>query len=386
MTAALTMSLRGRLGAAAMHTKAGPPSLAILDDYLSISRSYFNHIPSSQLKIDIFDKPLPQSTPAEQAALVEQLRPFTAISTMRERTAFPGSLLRQLPNLRLLLCTGTQFETFDLQTAREMGITVAAAPGRGRTDAQVARGAYVRDIRKGGGHPTTQHTWALILALAQNVAADDAVVKRGGWQTEMAVGLAGKTLGVVGLGRLGAGVARIATLAFGMKVVCWSASLDQTKADQKAAELGLPIEDEFGEKTFRAVSKEELFRNSDVVSMHYVLSERSKGLLGKHELSIMKKSALVVNTSRGPLIDEEALLEAAQKGQIKGVALDVYGQEPLPADSPWRSKHWGTNGTSRVLLTPHMGYVEEGVMNTWYAETAENVERWLAGDVILHQK
>lgn len=386
MRASLTMSLRSRIGSAAMHTKSNPPSLAILDDYLSISRPHFRQIPSSRLNIEVFDTPLPQTSPSEQAALAERLRPFTAISTMRERTAFPGSLLRQLPNLRLLLCTGTQFETFDLAAAREMGITVAAAPGRGRTDIPVAHGAHVRDIRKGGGHPATHHTWAMILALARNVAADDAVVKSGGWQTDMAIGLAGKTLGIVGLGRLGAAVARIGVLAFGMRVVCWSTSLDQAKADQTAASLGLPTEDEFGEKTFRAVSKEELFRNADIVSMHYVLSERSKGIMGKQELALMKKDALVVNTSRGPLIDEEALLEAAQEGRIKGVALDVFGQEPLPANSPWRSTNWGTDGKSRVLLTPHMGYVEEGIMNTWYAETAENVERWLAGDVILHQK
>lgn len=383
---AMSKSLGGRLRTAALHTKASPPSLAILDDYLSISRPHFSHIPSSRLSIDVFDTPLPHTTPAEKEALAERLYPFTAISTMRERTAFPGSLLRQLPNLRLLLCTGTQFETFDLATARELGITVAAAPGRGRTGVTAAQGAHLRDIRNGGGHPATHHTWAMILALARNVAADDAAVKSGRWQTDMVTGLSGKTLGIVGLGRLGAAVARIGVLAFQMKVECWSVSLDQEKADQTAAQLGLPIKDEFGNKTFQAVNKEELFRNADVVSMHYVLSERSKSIMGKQELSLMKRDAFVVNTSRGPLIDEAALLEAAQAGRIKGVALDVFGQEPLPMDSPWRSTRWGVEGTSRVLLTPHMGYVEEGIMNTWYAETAENVERWLAGDTILHQK
>lgn len=379
--------LKRQFHSAATHTAAKEtPSLAILDDYLSISRPHFKNVPPSSLKIEIIDTPLPQTTPTEQAALAERLRPFTAISTMRERTAFPGSLLRQLPNLKLLLCTGTQFEMFDLQTAKELGITVAAAPGRGRTDIANEKGAYVRDIRKGGGHPATHHTWAMILALARNVAADDAVVKSGGWQTDMAIGLGGKTLGIVGLGRLGAAVARIGVLAFGMKVICWSSSLDQEKSDQMATQLGLPLEDEFGDKTFRVVAKDELFRQADIVSMHYVLSERSRGIMGRRELSLMKQDALVVNTSRGPLIDEEALLEVAQQGLIKGMALDVFGQEPLPTDSPWRSTDWGTNGKSRVLLTPHMGYVEEGIMNTWYAETAENVERWLAGQEILHQK
>lgn len=383
----VSRSLRSPQLSTTIHTGSKiPPSLAILDDYLSISHPHFKTIPSSSLKVDVFTSPIPQNTPAEQDALAERLRPFTAISTMRERTAFPGSLLRQLPNLKLLLCTGTQFETFDLQTAKELGITVAAAPGRGRTDASVAKGEYVRDIRKGGGHPATHHTWALILALARNVAADDAAIKNGGWQTDMAIGLGGKTLGIVGLGRLGAAVARIGVLAFGMKVVCWSSSLTQEKADIMATQLGLPLTDEYGDKTFRAVAKEQLFQEADVVSMHYVLSERSKGIMGEQELSLMKKDALVVNTSRGPLIDEEALLKAAQQGRIKGVAVDVFGQEPLPADSPWRSQNWGRAGMSRVILTPHMGYVEEGIMNTWYAETAENVERWLAGEEILHLK
>lgn len=225
----------------------------------------------------------------------------------------------------------------------------------------------------------------MILGLARNIAGDDASVKTGGWQTDMAVGLTGKTLGVVGLGRLGAAVARIGILAFGMSVVCWSSRLDQAKADEMAIELGVPTENEFGEKTFQAVGKEELFESADVVSMHYVLSERSRGIVGAPELALMKKDALLINTSRGPLIDEAALLDAATNGKIRGVALDVFESEPLPATSPWRSQDWGSGGRSRVLLTPHMGYVEEGIMNAWYSETAENVERWLDGREILHR-
>lgn len=225
----------------------------------------------------------------------------------------------------------------------------------------------------------------MILALARNIAADDTAIKAGGWQTDMAVGLTGKTLGVVGLGRLGAAVARIGILAFGMRAVAWSSSLDQAKADEMAEKLGLPTENEYGEKTFQAVSNEELFKQSDVVSLHYVLSERSKGIVGAPELATMKDTALLINSSRGPLIDEPALLDTVSKGRIRGVALDVFEHEPLPADSPWRSQAWGTDGRSRVLLTPHMGYVEEGIMNAWYAETAENVERWLDGREILHR-
>ncbi|KAF9767130.1 hypothetical protein IL306_000359 [Fusarium sp. DS 682] len=303
---------------------------------------------------------------------------------MRERTPFSGELLRQLPNLKLLLCTGTQFETFDLETAQRLGITVATAPGRGRSDA-VQTTQHKQDIRKGGSHPATHHTWAMILTLARNIAADDASIKAGGWQSDMAIGLSGKTLGVVGLGRLGAAVARIGSLAFGMKIKCWSSSLDQTKADEMAVKLGLPLEDEDGNKTFQAVSKEELFATADVVTLHYVLSDRSRGIVGAKELKAMKPSALLVNTSRGALIDETALLEAATEGSIRGVALDVFESEPLPADSPWRSQDWGRGKRSRVLVTPHMGYVEEGIMNSWYAEQAENVERWLDGREILHR-
>ncbi|KAF5240348.1 hypothetical protein FANTH_9608 [Fusarium anthophilum] len=364
-----------------LHGKSSTPSLLVLDDYLRISAKHFEHLQHPKLQVEISDTYLSQRTAEEKSSLVEKLYPYDIISTMRERTPFPGELLRQLPNLKLLLCTGTQFETFDLEAAKKLGITVASALGRGRSDGT----QHKQDIRKGGSHPATHHTWAMILALARNIAADDASIKTGGWQSDMAVGLSGKTLGVVGLGRLGAAVARIGFLAFGMKIKCWSSSLDQAKADEMAVKLGLPTVDEDGDKTFQAVSKEELFATADVVTLHYVLSERSRGLVGVKELEAMKKSALLVNTSRGALIDETALLGAANKGSIRGVALDVFDSEPLPADSPWRSQDWGKCNKSRVLVTPHMGYVEEGIMNSWYAEQAENVERWLEGKDVLHQ-
>lgn len=359
-------------------------SLLILDDYLQISPHHFAHLQPPDLQVESLDTHIPQRNSQERRDLVEKLYKHDIISTMRERTPFPGDLLRQLPNLKLLLCTGTQFETFDLETAERLGIVVATAPGRGRTDA-VQTTQHRQDIRKGMAHPATQHTWAMILSLARNIAADDASIKAGGWQTDMAIGLAGKTLGIVGLGRLGAAVAKIGALAFGMKIRCWSASLDQAKADEMATKLGLPLQDADGDKTFQAVSKEDLFETADVVSLHYVLSDRSRGIVGAKELNTMKKSALLVNTSRGPLIDEAALAEAATQGVVRGVALDVFEMEPLPADSPWRSTCWGKDNKSRVLVTPHMGYVEEGIMNGWYSEQAENVERWLDGREILHR-
>lgn len=358
-----------------------PVRVAIVDDYLSTSKEHFAHIPSSQALITTFTDSLPpyshpSTTDGQRHALVDRLKPFTVIVSMRERTPLPADLLKQLANLKLLLATGTQFQTFDLQAAKDLGIAVHSARGRGRSDKPAPPKSG--DITKGGAHPTTQHTWAMILALARNVAKDDAVLKAGGWQTDLAIGLTGKTLGIVGLGRLGAAVARVGVLAWGMRVVCWSASLTQEKANQAAQELGLPV-DQGGEKTFKAVEKDKLFQMADVVSVHYVLSERSKGVVGRKELEAMRTSALFVNTSRGPLADEEALLDTLEKGKIKGAALDVFDIEPLPKESPWRKTKWGEEGRSNVLLTPHMGYVEEGNMHTWYDEQAEMLEWWLEG-------
>jgi lactate dehydrogenase-like 2-hydroxyacid dehydrogenase len=365
---------------------SSPIALAILDDYHNISLHHFTHIPPSKLSITVFTDTLPSSSDADREALVARLMPFSTLCTMRERTAFPSSLLRQLPNLRYIFATGGKFESWDIHTMKELGITVCAAPGKGRTD---GKGGAVAtrslSVKKGGGHPTTQHVWALILALARNIAADDKVVKgTSGWQTELAIGLAGKTLGLVGFGRIGSHVARVGVLAFGMKVVCWSENLTQEKADELAGEAGVPVvgggDDE---KTFRVVRKEEVFK-ADVVSVHYVLSERSRGLVAKEELGWMKPSALLINTSRGPLVDEGALLETLRQGRIRGAAVDVFDIEPLPADSPWRTEDWDVKGKSRVLLTPHMGYVEECTMQTWYEETAENVERLVEGRELLH--
>ncbi|CAA9965164.1 hypothetical protein CFE70_009126 [Pyrenophora teres f. teres 0-1] len=376
-----------------------PIKLAVLDDYHNIAARHFAHIDRSKLSVTVFNDTLPsyshpETTDASRSALVARLQPFTVLSTMRERTPFPAALLRRLPNLKVVLGTGGKFESWDLDTMRLMGIKVCAAPGKGRTDGKgSAQSPRSLPVKQGGGHPTTQHVWALILGLARNIAADDAVVKGkgrpAGWQTELAMGLQGKTLGLVGLGRIGAHVARVAVLAFGMKVICWSTNLTQASADALAHEVGVPV---IGggiaspsEKTFKVVTKKELFSTSDVVSINYVLSSRSLGIIGAPELNAMKPSALLINTSRGPLIDEAALLDTLRKGRIRGAAIDVFDIEPLPADSPWRTENWETKGKSRVLLTPHMGYVEEGTMTAWYEETAENVERLVEGKELLHR-
>ncbi|KAF2501124.1 D-isomer specific 2-hydroxyacid dehydrogenase [Lophium mytilinum] len=376
--------------------------MAILDDYLSLAAPHFSHIPATTLSTTRL-APLPPLTPSTLPLYTETLAPYTILSTMRERTPLPRTLLETLPNLRLVLATGSQFETFDKPAMRDLNIALVAAPARGRVDGtgKWAGRGLVGSARDGGGHPTTQHAWALILGLVRNVAGDDAVVKgkrKGGppapapsppWQTTLATGLQGKVLGVVGLGRLGAAVARVGVLAFGMRVVCWSENLTQEKADKMAGEMGLPVKGgglaEEGERTFRFVGKEELFRQADVVTVHYVLSERSRGMVGERELGAMKAEAFFVNTSRGPLVEEKALFETLRAGRIKGAALDVFDIEPLPVDSPWRTEDWDEPGKSRVLLTPHMGYVEEGTMNTWYEESAENLERWLDGRELLHR-
>ncbi|KAK7044809.1 glycerate dehydrogenase [Favolaschia claudopus] len=328
------------------------PSLAILDDYSDYSSPHFSHLSSKRLHITVFRDTIVPINETEAARLAERLKPFDLISTMRERTSFPGSLLRQLPNLKLLLATGTQFETFDLATAKELGIPVLAAPGLGRTD-QLTSSPPRPNMKKGASHPTVQMTW------------DDAAIKSnpGAWQSGLATGLIGRTIGIVGLGRLGAAVARVAHLAWGMRVVAWSANLTQDKADAMAT----------APKHSWRWGKEELFQTADVVSLHYVLGPRSRGIVGARELGLMKPDALLVNASRGPLIDQPALLDVLEHGRIRG-------------DSPWRrSGYWGQNGRSRVLTTPHMGYVDEGLMNAWYAETAENVERWLDGKDVLHR-
>lgn len=351
------------------------PSLAIIDDHLNTSAPHFARIPDSKLQVITFNDTITPFNGENEKRLIKRLLPFNMISTVRERTAFPGSLLRQLPNLKLLLATGTQFEMFDLAAARELGISVVSAPGLGRTN---QASAMSPDIRKGNVHPTTQHTWAMILALARNIAADDATLKSGsGWQSELAIGLPTLTMGIVGLGRLGAAVARVAHLAWGMRVVCWSENLTQARADRMALSVGLPTDDgPDGTKTFRVLPKDDMLSTADIVSMHYVLSDRSRHVIGAKDLERRKTWALLINTSRGALIDQDALVDTLEHGKIRGAALDVFEVEPLPSDSPWRrTAYWGTNGRSRLLTTPHMGYVDQGLMNTWYAETAENVER-----------
>lgn len=277
---------------------------------------------------------------------------------MRERTPFPHDLITRLPNLKLLLTTGVRNAGLDLPAFKDQGVPVAGT--------------------KGGGQSTQQHCVAMILALARNLIADDLSVKTGGWQTGITLPLAGRKFGALGLGRLGLAVGRIMHVAFGMEVISWSPNLTQAKADEQARAVRLP------EGTFKVVSREELFSESDVLSVHVVLSDRSRGMVTAKDLSLLKSDALFVNTSRGPIVVDEDLLEVLKKGKIRAAALDVFELEPLPSDSPWRTMKWGQEGRSQVLLTPHTGYAERETLTNWYQEQVENIVRWQKGEALAN--
>lgn len=261
------------------------------------------------------------------------------VVAMRERTPFTAARLERLTELRLLVTTGMGNAAIDIEAAARQGVTVCGTGG-------VASA-------------TVEHSWALILAWARSIPAEDASVRDGGWQTTVGFDLAGKTLGLVGLGRLGSAMVPVAK-AFGMEVLAWSQNLDPAAAAEAGA---------------RAVTKEELFRAADVVSVHYKLSERSVGLVGSPELGLMKRTALLVNTSRGPIVDTAALLDALWNRRIAGAALDVYDSEPLPPGDPLRQ-------APRTVLTPHLGYVTGDTYDLFYGEAVEDIASFLAGEPV----
>ncbi|KAI1851218.1 hypothetical protein JX266_003293 [Neoarthrinium moseri] len=342
--------------------------IAVLDDYQQLSKPHFDRLRDAGYQVTVYtDTLLPYNhpdTPQDaKDALIKRLEPYDIISTMRERTPIPGDLVSRLPNLKILLTTGARNASIDVKSLLGRGIPVAGTVAE-----------------KNSPDSTTQHCVALILGLARNLAQDDKAMKAGEWQSQVNTGLSGKLFGTLGLGRLGAAVSRIMHLAFGMRIIAWSSNLTQEAADEKAKAAGLPVEDGNGEKTFKVVSRDELFSQADVVSVQLVLSERSRGLINKADLDKMKKSALFVNTSRGPIVNEKDLFETARAGKIRGVALDVYSIEPLPQDSEWRTTKWGEGGSSNVLLTPHMGYVENEPLSAWYEQQVDNILRWEKGE------
>ena len=353
------------------HTMASSPSsisMAILDDYPNIAPPHFSHL--QNLKITSYPQTLNAAKQDGLDNLINRLHPYQIISTMRERTAFPAELQRQLPNLKLLMTTGPRNASIDMACAKDRGILVTGTKGDQPTETSKFSTDDIPPPPK--GNSVNQHSWALLLGLASRLPRDDHAVKADpeAWQSGLAIPLGGKVLGVVGLGKLGQLMAKTGVLGFGMEVIAWSENLTQEKADAAAERDGL------SKGTYRAVSKEEMYKRADVVSLHLVLSERSRGVVGEKELGMMKKSALLLNTSRGGLIDEPALLKTLKEGGIRGAALDVYWEEPLPPDSPWRSREF----KSELVLSPHMGYVNAGTMNRWYQEQAEIVEKWMKGE------
>ena len=304
--------------------------VAILDDYQDVALRLADwSAVRRRAEITVFNDHL-----ADPAAVVERLHPFDVVCVMRERTPLSRDILQQLPRLKLIASTGPRNAAIDMRVAAERGIVVTAT-GYEST-------------------PTIELSWALILASARHLAREAASVRDGGWQTRIGTNLRGKCLGVIGLGNIGKEVARIA-LAFGMTVIAWSQNLTSEIASAAGATL---------------VDKDALFRQADIVTIHLILSRRTSGLVGAAELALMKPTAWLVNTSRGPIVDEAALIEALQARRIAGAALDVFEIEPLPADHPFRS-------LDNVLATPHIGYVTEELYRTFYGDAAASIAAWL---------
>ena len=306
--------------------------IVLLDDYQGVALDYggWDRVPDEWQLIAL------EGHIADADALVEALSDAEIVVAMRERTPFPAALLDRLPDLKLLITTGMANASIDVAAAHRNGVVVSGTGSKGA--------------------PTAELTWGLILALLRSIPAEDAGMREGGWQRTIGGDLEGATLGLVGLGRLGRRMAPIAK-AFGMDAIAWSQNLDPDAARAAGAE---PVE------------KRELFERADVVSVHYKLSERSRGLVGAAEIGAMKPSAYLVNTSRGPIVDTDALLVALESGAIAGAGIDVYDTEPLPADHPLRS-------APRTVLTPHLGYVTEDTYATFFADAVEDVLDYLDG-------
>ncbi|RNL87583.1 D-2-hydroxyacid dehydrogenase family protein [Halostreptopolyspora alba] len=309
--------------------------VAVLDDYQDIARRYgdWGTLPEDA-ELTVFTDHLD-----EHDALVERLEPFEVVCAMRERTPFPGELLARLPNLRLLVTTGRANQSIDMEAARSLGITVSGTASLTT--------------------PTVELTWALILALARRIPQEDRSVRSGGWQRTVGADLHGATLGVMGLGRLGARVAAIGS-AFGMRVLAWSPNL----TDERAAEHGAT-----------RVEREELLRQCDIATIHLKLGDRSRDLVGARELELLGPDGFLVNTSRGPIVNEDALVAALRSGTIAGAGIDVYDSEPPPADHPLRT-------APNCVLTPHLGYVTRDNYEVFFRETVEDVVGFLRGSPV----
>lgn len=308
----------------------------ILDDYPGVATSYADWSVLEGIATQALREHL-----GDEDAVAAALSGVEVVVAMRERTPFPASLLQRLPDLRLLVTTGMRNASIDLDAARAAGVVVCGTSSLPT--------------------PPVELTWALVLGLARHLVPEVDALRRGGpWQSTVGADLAGATLGVVGLGKLGTRVAAVGK-AFGMDVLAWSPHL----TDERASAAGVR----------RAGALTDLLAASDVVTLHLVLSESTRGLVGERELAAMRPTAFLVNTSRAGLVDTEALAAALREGRIAGAGLDVFDEEPLPAGHPLRTM-------PRVLATPHLGYVTEGNLRTHYAEALADVVAWRAGEPV----
>ena len=309
--------------------------LAILDDYQATAKDLgdWSQLPPGT-EVEYFHDHI-----ADEDQLVERLKDFDMVMGMRERTPFTRSILSRLPKLRLLMTTGLRNASFDMQAATDLGIPVCGAGGT--------------------GEGPTELTWGLIIAMLRHIHEEDQRSREGAWGTTVGVGLKGKTLGLLGLGHIGSLVARVGA-AFDMNIIAWSQNMTAERAKECQATL---------------VDKETLFKEADIVSVHLVLSDRSRGLVGASELALMKPTAYLVNISRGPIVDEKALIDVLERKAIAGAALDTFDVEPLPKDHPLFK-------TPNTLICPHLGYVTEESYRAFYAGIIENVRAFVSGEPV----
>jgi phosphoglycerate dehydrogenase-like enzyme len=313
--------------------------LSILDDYQGVALDMADWSPIRARSVEIA---VERHAFVDEDAVVRALADSEFVAAMRERTPFLKSVVDRLPKLKLLITTGMRNASFDMAALKDRGVTVCGTGGPG-----------------GVNEDTAELAWGLILGAARRIAEDHQFMRQGGWQTRIGHRVAGKTLGLLGLGRLGSAVARVG-LAFGMKAIAWSQNLTAERASEQGVER---------------VEKDELFRRADILSVHLVLSPRSRGLVGAREIGLMKPNAILVNTSRGPICDTEAIVAALRAGRLAYAGFDVYDKEPLPIDHPLRT-------APNVILTPHIGYVTQENYRSFYPQIVENVVALLDGNPV----
>ncbi|MGD0492785.1 MAG: D-2-hydroxyacid dehydrogenase family protein [Steroidobacteraceae bacterium] len=315
--------------------------IGILDDYarIALNSADWSRLPAGT-EITVFDRHLTE----EEAAT--ELLPFEVLCTVRERMALPRSLLQRLPRLKLLTIVGMSLPNLDMAAATALGIVVS------HSDFQ--RAAFAK-----AANATPELAWGLMIATVRHIAHEDRRLREGGWQSSIGIILAGRTLGLLGLGRIGKRMAEYGRV-FGMEVIAWSQNLTA----EAASAAGV-----------RRVEKDELFRSADILSIHLQLSDRTRGLVSARELALMKPEAHLVNTSRGPIVDEAALLASLKDGRLAGAGLDVFDVEPLPPDHPWRS-------LGNVTLTPHLGYVTAETLRAFYGDMPEAIAAFASGTPI----